>query len=243
MTKIFFATRAAVWLALTMLSVSLLAQGAKPNTTPSIPVALPQYASITSTDNTIQISRLPIIDNGNLAYVDVTLAVTFGVDDNGQITVNFVPPTVVTSPTLLVNNFKAGTYVGPADVNGDKNIIVVAGPSPLAGGGSGWTLTTTSDSSPSTYPSTAVWYAEPLASNPLYSRITAAQITAQTASAYSFGEGDSGSDPNNDWPNNSLLGFNQVGNTLIVSSFTNNYCCGSTDHPTPVDTITYTLQP
>ncbi len=195
------------------------------------PVSQPQYASITGANDTLQLSRLPVTYNGVIYYADLTLALQFGVSGDGGVTFN-VTPTVVASPALTVNNFKAGTYIGPADVNGDKSIIVVAGPAPLGNGGTGWSLTTTSASSPLTYPSTAVWYDEPIANNPLAIRLQNAKITSNQLS---YGEGDSGST----WAPNSLLGFSQVGNTLVISDFSN--CCG--DQSTPYDTITYTLVP
>ena len=206
-------------------------------TTPAAAIAEPQYSSITSTNNVVQLSRLPIVYNGKTYYEDVTLTLDYTVDTavNPATLAVKVTPAEVTSPVLTVNGFKAGTYVGPSDVNGGKSIIVVSGPAPLSGGGSEWTLTTNSSSSTYTYPSTAVWYDEPIAGNPLATRIKNAKITS---TAYAFGEGDSGGDPGNNWYTNTLMGFTQVGNTLSISSFTN----GDTDSATPTDTITYTLE-
>jgi hypothetical protein len=193
-------------------------------------VAMPQYSTITSTNNTVQASRLPVTYEGKTYYVDLTIALTPTVSSKGVVTVA-AKPTAVASPNPIVSTFKAGTYVGPSNINGGKSIIVVAGPSVLPNGGTAWTLSTNAESSSFTYPDTAVWYVEPIASNPLASRIIAAKITS---TAYSFGVGDS----SGAWCNNSLLGFAQVGNTLSISNFTN---CA--DNSTPIDNITYTLVP
>ena len=198
-------------------------------TTVAAPVVMPQYSTLTSTDGTIQASRLPVTYNGTAYYVDLTLALTAEVSSQGVVTI-VVTPTSVASPALVVNSFKAGTYVGPANINGGKSVIVVSGPSPLPNGGTAWTLSAPSGSSPYTYPDTAVWYVEPIADSPLAARLSTAKITSTD---YSYGIGDSGSD----WCSNSLLGFRQVGNTLSISNFSN-----CVDHQTPIDSITYTLQ-
>lgn len=192
-------------------------------------VVMPQYSTLTSTDDTIQASRLPVTYNGKAYYVDLTLALTAQVSSQGAVTIA-VTPTSVASPTLIVNSFKAGTYVGPSNINGGKSIIVVSGPSPLPNGGTVWTLSLPTGSSTYTYPDTAVWYVEQIADSPLAARLSAAKITS---SDYSYGVGDSASQ----WCSNSLLGFKQVGNTLSISNFSN-----CVDHPTPIDSITYTLE-
>jgi hypothetical protein len=197
-------------------------------TAPAAPVILPQYSSITSTDGTIQASRLPVTYNGKTYYVDLTLALTAEVSTKGVVTIA-ATPTSVPSPILIVDNFKAGTYVGPSTVLGGKAIIVVSGPSPLPNGGTAWTLASAPDSNVDTYPGMAVWYVESIANNPLASRIEAAKITSPD---YAYGVGSGGL-----WCNDSLLGFSQVGNTLSISEFSD---CG--DNETPIDTITYTLQ-
>jgi hypothetical protein len=197
-------------------------------TAPAAPVILPQYSSITSTDGTIQVSRLPVTYNGKTYYVDLTLALKAEVSTKGVVTIASTA-TTVPSPPLIVDNFKAGTYVGPSTVLGGKAIIVVSGPSPLPNGGTAWTLASAPDSNGDTYPDTAVWYVESIANNPLASRIDAAKITSPD---YAYGVGSGGL-----WCNDALLGFSQVGNTLSISDFSNCY-----DFETPVDTITYTLQ-
>jgi len=196
-------------------------------TTAAAPVVLPQYSTITSTDGTIQVSRLPVTYNGSAYYVDLTLALAAEVSSKGVVTIE-ATPTTVASPALVVNSFKAGTYVGPANIYGGQMEITVSGPAPLPNGGTEWTLQTSSGGYVFTYPDTAVWYVEPIADNPLASRLAAAKITSTD---YSFGVGDG-------WgTENSLLGFKQVGNTLSISKFTN-----GTDYETPVDTVSYTLK-
>jgi len=204
-------------------------------TTPAAAVAEPQYSSLSSTNNVIQGTRVPVFYNGNTYYVDLTLTLEpeVTISTKGVATVTATATVVATpSPNPIVNNFKAGTYVSPSNINGGTTYIVVSGPSPLAGGGSGWTITTNSKSTPQTYPSSATWYVESNASNPLAARIKAAGITS---TAYSYGVGDAGSN----WDNNSLLGFLQVGNSLEIVNFTSY----GNDNNTPQDTITYTLVP
>jgi hypothetical protein len=197
-------------------------------TTVAAPVVLPQYSTLTSTDDTIQASRLPVTYNGKAYYVDLTLALKAEVSSKGVVTIA-VTPTSVASPALVVNSFKAGTYVGPANLYGGQLEIVVSGPSPLPNGGTSWTISTPTGASLYTYPDTAVWYVEPIADSPLATRLSAAKITSAN---YSYGVGANWASPT------PLLGFQQVGNTLSISNFSN----GSTDYSTPQDTITYTLQ-
>ena len=218
------------------LAATSYGQSSEATTAPAPALTQPQYSTITSTNNVVEASRVPVVYNGKTYYEDVTFTMTPEVSTSGEVTIE-TKTTAVTSPGPSASAFKAGTYVGPSNVNGGKNYIVVSGPSALPGGGAGWTLTTNSESSGATYPSTAVWYVEPIAHSPLATRLNAAKITNL---AYSYGQGDSGSSPNTDWPNNSLLGFSQVGNTLSISSFS--YGNGYTDDSgTPTDTITYTL--
>jgi hypothetical protein len=211
------------------LSSSLAEAQIEEATTAAAPLVMPQYSTLTSTNDTIQASRLPVTYNGKAYYVDLTLALTAQVSSTGVVTIE-VAPTSIPSPVLTVNNFKAGTYVGPSNVNGGQSIIVVSGPSPLPNGGTAWTLSTPTGASPYTYPNTAVWYVEPIADSPLEARLAAAKITSPD---YSYGVGDGS--PH--WCNNSLLGFQQVGNTLSISNFS---YCG--DNSTPIDSITYTLK-
>jgi hypothetical protein len=212
--------------------VSVTRAGAQTDaaTTTAEPVIMPQYSTLTSTDNTIQASRLPVTYAGKAYYVDLTLALTAEVSSKGVVSIA-VTPASVPSVMLTVNSFKAGTYVGPSNIYGGKMEIVVSGPSPLPNGGTAWTLSTPAGASPDTYPDTAVWYVESIADSPLQARLSAAQITSPDYS-YGVGSGAPGT-----WCDNSLLGFQQVGNTLSISDFS---YCG--DHSTPIDSVTYTLQ-
>jgi hypothetical protein len=213
----------------------LATQASSSPTAPAI--TLPQYASITSTTNAVQISRLPVNYGGKAYYIDVTLDLTANVESSGTVLLD-VASSSSASPLLTTNNFKAGTYVGPSNVNGGKDIIVVSGPSALPGGGTGWSLSVASGGSTGTNPYTATWYDEPISANPLAPRINNDKITSNQLV---YGVGDGGNSYNCTWSNNNLLGFSQVGNTLVISDFSS--ACGGGEGPTPVDTITYTLVP
>ena len=74
----------------------------------------------------------------------------------------------------------------------------------------------------------------PIANNPGAARLTKAGITL---AAWRYGTG-------NGWGvTNALLGFSQIGNTLVIAIFTS---CGGfncSDSGYPIDQITYTLVP
>lgn len=167
--------------------------------------------------------------SGKIKYYDTTLQ--FSVDSSGNPSLTslliFTP-----SPTLTIANFKAGTYT----TIGGFGPILVTGPG--VGGPAGqtsWTLQATT--SGCTAPQSATWYTGAIASNPLKTRLQEAGIT-QTQ--YSYGiAGGSGSCENYFLPG-SLIGAQQVGNTLTLVSFT---YLSSQDSPIPQQQITFKLKP
>jgi hypothetical protein len=212
-----------------------------PVTTP-LPYAEVQYATLTGTTNTINLSQLPVVDStGALHYVNVTIPLEESVSSKGVVTVTTGTPTVVAAPTPLVSSFKAGPYAGPGGASAAySQLLTLSGLGVAGGGATEWSVSTTSGATGCTYPTTATFYVGPLASNPLYSRLKKAGIAS---TAYSYGimgdqtcEGQGAG--NGWWLNGAILGFTQTGNTLNISSFT--YDGG--DQATAGSTITYTYQ-
>ena len=204
---------------------------------PTPPYALFQYASLTGTGNTITATQIPVVTTtGVTVYENLTLQ--FNVDANGNLTIATGYPQAIPSPTLLTSGFKPGTYVGPSGVLAGKALIVVSGPGVTDGGATEWSLSAAAGADPCTYPLSANWYVGSIANNPYASRIQAAKITS-TAFSYGVGNATNCNATSFDWFNNVLVGVSQVGNTITISSFSNN---NSSDFATPQAQITYTLQ-
>ncbi len=194
------------------------------------PTTFFEKSTIVGAGETITLSRVPVRNSaGAIKYYDATIE--FSVDAAGKLTQTALP-TFTLSPSLIISNFKAGTYTSPA-----SGPIAVAGPG--VGGPAGqaaWTVQGTSSSC--TAPPAATWYTGSIATNPLKARLQQAGIT-QTQ--YSYGIVGNGPPICNYWfqPGN-LIGAQQVGNTLTLVSFTWN---GSQDYATPQAQITFTLKP
>jgi hypothetical protein len=198
-----------------------------------------QYATLTGTTNTINMTRVPVVTATGTVYKNITLQVT--VDSKGDVTLASGSPTVVASPSVVVSAFKAGTYVGPSTVNGGRNLITVSGPAVVPGGTTVWSITASPDADSCTYPASGTWYVGPISgNNPLAARLVKAGITS---TAYSYGTGgdsDTSCTANGDWAGGTIIGASQTGNQLVLSSFSS---LGFADHNAPIDQITYTLQP
>lgn len=198
--------------------------------TPKPPYALFDQATLTGSGNTITATQIPVVtSSGAIVYLSATLQ--FNVDANGNLTIATGYPQISAAPTIITGGFKAGTYVGPSTVLGGKAVINVSGPGITSGGATLWTLSAAAGTAQGTYPSTATWYAGPLASNPLAAQLSKQNITSP---AYSYGELGSGSP--GVWGAGILIGVSQVGNTITFY----NYYSGSA---IPYDQITYTLAP
>jgi hypothetical protein len=138
-----------------------------------------------------------------------------------------------TAPSVTpVSSFQAGTYQSPSNIMNGEGTITLTGPGASSGGALQWSLAAASGANGYTYPSTATWFVGPSANNPWAARLSKAGITS---AAWSYGVGD-GSPT---WGQNDLLGFSQIGNTLMIARFSS----GGTDHAAPVDQIIYTLVP
>jgi len=205
-------------------AMALLAQSPKP------PYALFDQATLTGSGNTITATQIPVVTGtGAVVYLNATLQ--FNVDANGNLTIATGYPQVSAAPTLLTGNFKAGKYVGPANILGGKAAIIVSGPGVTDGGATEWTLTAAPGSDTSTYPGTASWWVGPIANNPYAAQIKAAGITS-TAWSYGISTSNYGR-----WGVATLIGVSQIGNTLTIVSFY------SVTNGVPYDQITYTLTP
>jgi hypothetical protein len=198
-----------------------------------------QYSAMTGANNTVTISRVPVVNSsGQTVYQDVTLQ--FDSDDSGNLTLSAGFPIVTPSPNLLVSSFQAGRYTGPRSAASGKASITVNGPGVSTGGSTVWTSSSNPDSDPCTYPGSATWYVGPIDNNPLLTRINKVKINttawtfgiAGNGIAFSCGGGLSFA-----WGNGAIIGVSQTGNTITFASFTNN----SFDQASPVDQITYTL--
>ena len=211
------------------------------------PEALPssyaefQYATITGSNNVLNVTMLPVVTPTGTVYKNLTLQVT--ADAKGDVIVAPGSPSVVNAQQILASSFKAGKYVGPSSVNDGKNQITVTGPGVVAGGTTVWSLVSSSETSVCTYPLSGTWYVGPLSNNPLAARLKKVGITS---TAYSWGvAGNPGlnnspsCNPGLNWSNGSIIGVSQTGNSITFSSFTSD---GAFDKNYPVDQITYTLQ-
>jgi hypothetical protein len=198
-----------------------------------------QYATITGSNNVLNVTMLPVITPTGTVYKNLTLKVN--ADSNGDITVAPGSPTIVAAPAILASSFQAGTYVGPATINGGQNKITVTGPGVIPGGTTVWSLRSSSDPNVCTYPASATWYVGVPTSpgNPEYARLKKAGITS---TAYSYGTSgtmpDSTCNVNDAW-SASLIGVSQTGNSITIVSYTT---LGFADQASPKDQITYTLQ-
>ena len=213
----------------------VLAAGAAVGQAQTPPYGEFQYATLTGSGNTITATMLPVVTSTGISYFNVV--VEFDVAANGTLTVAPGYPTVAKAPRPLIGNFLAGSYVGPAtDSSYD---ITVAGPGVTTAGATEWSLATATGASCSTTPTSATWYVfgGAMKSHPLYTRLKAAGITTATYQAYA-GWGTTGAQctSSNGWETDVLIGVSQIGNTLMITSFSNN----NGDVNQPVSQITYT---
>lgn len=172
-----------------------------------------------------------------IIYVDLTLQFTS--DANGNLTLANGFPQTAPSPTLLMGNFTAGTYVGPPNLFNGKGLITVSGPAVSSGGATLWSLTAAAGTDPGIYFTSANWWVGPIANNPYATRINAAKLTS---TAYAYGIATTGSAPL-PWASGgvgTLIGATQTSaSTLTIACFSYN---GSEDQSVPYATITFTLQ-
>jgi hypothetical protein len=215
--------RGAVRLALFALSLSSVLTLSAQTTTPRAEF---ENAVITSTTNTINAVRVPVLNSeGVLAYQDITF--TVDVDTNGVVTLSPTSSVASSSP-LQTDHFVANTYYGP----GGSPTLVVSSPGVVSGGATMWSLAQSGTGCE--YPSSANWYVGPTSDNPLAARLKAAGITS---TAYSYGLlGSTDCSEGDWWEAGAILGFSQTGKSITIVSFS--FAGG--DHSTPGAQITYT---
>jgi hypothetical protein len=208
----------------------VLAVSAQAQTTTVTPHADFQDATLTSTTNTIDATRVPALDStGKLHYWNIQIV--FDTAADGTLTLATGYPIITQAENPLTADFKAGTYVAS---NGAK--IIVSGPGVTSGGATEWSLA--QSGTICSFPYSATWYVGALTSNPLYARIKTDGITS---TAYSYGLlGTSSSCGSQWWDSGALLGLSQTGNALNIVSFSND---GSDDSITPQAQITFTYEP
>jgi hypothetical protein len=212
-------------------------QGDEATTAAAAAYAEFQYATLTGSNNTLNVTMLPVVlGNGSVVYKNLTLEVDVN-PTTGAITVASGYPKVTAAPTPQVSSFKAGNYVGPGGTSATQTqLLTVTGPGVTSGGATMWSVSVSPGATGCTYPTTANFYVGSLNSSPLISRLKAAGITS---TAYSYGiMGEPACSSDNWWDNGALLGFSQTGNALTIVSFTYG---GSEDQATPGSQITYTL--
>ena len=186
-------------------------------------------SSIYGTASVITVSRVPIKTADGIVYKDLTLTLA-SVDSNGTLK-GTAKVTQVVSPMLPTGGLMAGVY-GRSDNTGIQ--LQLSGPGALGNTGEAvWTMVTL-HYDPCGAPATV--YAGKLQQNPLYARLQAAGIKDTT---YSYGVINSGAACGNPWDADYLIGVQQVGNQIIVSSFTS----AGQDQSTPVARYTYNLIP
>jgi hypothetical protein len=205
----------------------------------TVPYALFQNSTLTSTTNTINVTQLPVVTSKGTSYFNLTIP--FDVSETTDGTITITPGTLqqTAAPRPSTDSFKGGTYKGPDD---STELITVSGPGVGPNGSTVWTIAPATGSSGCLVPYSAVWYdvGTNITANPLYPRLKSDKITS--TGTVSFGTGSTNNNvcnPANNWYTDSLLGFSQVGNTLTVSSYSN----GNGDSSTPLDQRTYTLVP
>jgi len=206
------------------------------------PYAELQYATVTGSTNGISVTMLPVVlSNGTIVYKNLAIPIEVTESSTGVVTITTGTVAVAAAPTPQISGFKAGNYAGPG--GGTGQLLTLTGPGVTANGATEWSVSTTAGETGCSYPTTANFYVGPIASNPLYSRLKAAGITAVAGNAGYYygmmGQQTCAYDvPGNWWANGNLVGFSQNGNALTIVSFTNN----GNDQATPGSQITYIYQ-
>jgi hypothetical protein len=195
------------------------------------PYALMQDSTLTGTGNTINVTQLPVVLSTGTIYVDLTIL--FDVAADGTLTVASGYPMQVAAPQTKDDGFAAGDYSENPD-NGGRN-VGVSGPGVAGNGATVWSMGQIAGSF-CTNPNSATWWdvGTAIKNSPIYSRLKAAGITSTQFAQFGVnGPTDCGGSTL--WQNNALLGFTQSGNSLVVTSYTNN----GKDQNTPVATQTF----
>ena len=197
------------------------------------PTSYLEESAIVGVGQTITVTRLPVLGaNGGLIYKNVTIALTIGTA--GQITYAAAEPVVTASPSPVVSSIQAGIYGDSANTAVG---FAIAGPGIGSGGNSVYTVTRSGPYCAVAQP--GVFYAGPISTTPIAARVRAAGINTGQYRVGIVGQEACGLSFNYaNFPSQGLFGLSQVGNTLVVSSFTDST---GKDHPTPVNQVNYVL--
>jgi hypothetical protein len=208
-------------------------------TTATTPAILLQYADVVSAGSTIYLTRTPVTTTAGstttTAYWDVTILVTID-PDTGKPTVAAGAVTAVPSPSLLVSAIKTGTYTALASGENPYGILVT-GPG-VEPGGSTYTVNPATGKYNLGPANSSLFWVGPLTNNPYITPARFEKAGITTAQGWSFGVNGSSYDSTNGvWSPNDIVGFKQVGDTVLIGDFTNK----GTDQNTPVATFSYTF--
>ena len=168
-----------------------------------------ESANIVGSGRSINIHRLPIVNdsNGTTTVYDVSLRLTL--DGTGNVV--FENFSQITSPSVNnVENFIAGTYK-----DSEGGTYVLSGPAVLDNGRTGWALTLTDEGK--IY--NASWITGSPADHP---SIGSRSITPELSTGFSYGvQGSSDrSGIRGEWIEGNVIGAQQIGDSLILSRFT-----------------------
>ncbi len=183
-----------------------------------------ESSSIIGTGRSINIHRLPIIDTltGTTTYYDASFE--FGVDVNGELVFER-KSSIAATPPSSVENFIAGTYE-----SSDKTQYVLDGPSLLSDGRTGWVLTSEKYN--------ASWITGTAQGHPTIGNLTIVDKLSGNISYGLQGNNSWGSDL---WKSARIIGTQQIGKSIIISSFHNSEYYDNNDYSTARDTFMLTL--
>ena len=193
--------------------VSVLASQAVLAVTPTM---RSESATLSGASNQVVITRVPITDQfGVVKYWDIQLQFTLD-PLTGKPSVSSGFPTVVTSPSITVGNFKPGTY---RDGLGRK--YTVGGPNVAAGGRTSWSLA--ANPSASGFYASVAWTTGPVVGHPNQAGLNLRSITSTAFSWGTIGAHNdfSSSLPFYIWYNGDVVGASQTGNNLSLHLFHN----------------------
>ena len=161
--------------------VSVLASQAVLAVTPTMQS---ESATLSGASNQVVITRVPITNQfGVVKYWDIQFQFTLD-PLTGKPSVSTGFPTVVTSPSITVGNFKPGTYI---DSKGRK--YTVGGPNVAAGGRTSWSLAAVPSASGLSV--SVGWTTGPIVGHPNQASLNARAITS---TAFSWGTMGSSND-------------------------------------------------
>ena len=172
------------------------------------PDMLLQSANLSGSGNTLNVTRVPVRDStGKVTYKDIELS--FDVSNTGVVTLGPGSPVVTTSPTLNVAGFRAGIYKDSL-----KRHVQVSGPSVLAGGRTGWTLTWIDPTVSAHF--NATWATGAITGHPNEATL---KLWGFTTTAYSWGVIGSNSGFIGSWFPSYVFGAAQLGDVLTLHYF------------------------